>query len=122
MNEAKINEIEVNGVKYIAKDSINPIEQPDGDYVVIRTYSAGVHAGYLKSRDGKEVTLTSARRLWYWKGAATLSQVAGEGISLPDECKFPAPIAEITLTEAIEVIPCTAKAKSVIEGVKEWKS
>jgi len=122
MNEAKINEIEVNGVKYVAKDSISNIEQPSGNYVVVRTYSAGVHAGYLKSRDGKEVTLTNARRLWSWCGAATLSQVAGEGISLPNECKFPAPIAEITLTEAIEIIPCTAKAKSIIESVKEWKS
>ena len=116
------NEIELNGVTYVPKDSVKTIEQPSGDYVVVRTYSAGVHAGYLKSREGKEVTLTNVRRLWYWRGAATLSQVAGEGITKPEECKFPAPIAEITLTEAIEIIPCTDKAKSIIEGVKEWKS
>ena len=90
--------------------------------MVVRTFSAGVHAGYLKSREGKEVTLTNSRRLWYWKGAATLSQVAGAGISKPKECKFPAAIAEITLTEAIEIIPCTDVAKNTIEGVAVWIS
>ena len=111
------NEIEINGEIYV---KVGSIEKPSGNYVVVRTYSAGVHAGYLKSREGKEVVLENCRRLYYWNGAATLSQVAGEGISKPDECKFPAPIAEITLTEAVEVIPCTDKAKSIIEGVGEW--
>lgn len=118
--KADINEIEINGEKYVKKSDLPAIEKPDGDYVVVRTYSAGVHAGYLKSRDGKEVVLSNARRLWYWKGAATLSQVAGSGITNPDACKFPAAISEIVLTEAIEVIPCTDTAKKIIEGVKEW--
>lgn len=116
------NEIELNGVTYVPKDSIKFIEQPCGDYVVVRTCSAGVHSGYLKSREGKEVTLTNCRRLWYWEGAASLSQIAGEGISKPDQCKFPAAIAEITLTEAIEIIPCTEIAKEIIEGVATWKA
>ena len=110
-----MKKINVDGVNYVEEK-----EQISSDYVVVRTMSAGVHAGYLKSRKGKEVTLTNTRRLWYWKGAATLSQVAGSGITEPDNCKFPAPIQEITLTEAIEVIPCTEKAKIIIKGVKEW--
>ena len=122
MSDINVNEVELNGVKYVRKDSVKGIEQPKGDYVVVRTYSAGVHAGYLEKREGKEVTLLNVRRLWYWKGAATLSQVAGEGITQPNECKFPAAIAEITLTEAIEIIPCTPKAKKIIEEVEEWKS
>ena len=115
-----INEIEVNGVKYVKKGTNNP-EQPKGDYVVVRTYSAGVHAGYLESENGKEVTLKNTRRLWRWQGAATLSQIAGEGISKPDECKFPNAISEIRLKDVIEVIPCTEKAKNIIEGVPVWK-
>lgn len=116
-----IETIQINDEIYIKKSDVDMPEKPDGDYVVVRTYSAGVHAGYLKSREGKEVVLTNARRLWYWDGAATLSQAAGEGISTPDKCKFPAAIAEITLLEAIEIIPCTAKAKEIIEGVAAWK-
>ena len=91
-------------------------------YVIIRTYSAGVHAGYLKSKNGKEVTLVNSRRIWYWKGAATLSQMAVEGVSCPEECKFSVPVPEITLLEAIEIIPCSAVAEENIKAVKEWKN
>ena len=118
--KANINEVEINGEIYIKKSDCNHPEKPSGDYVIVRTYSAGVHAGYLKSHDGQEVVLTNTRRLWYWKGAATLSQVAGAGIANPGACKFPAAIAEIKLMQAIEIIPCTNKAKDIIEGVIEW--
>jgi len=91
-----------------------------GKHVIVRTYSAGVFAGILKSRDGKEVVMTDARRLWYWDGAASLSQLAVDGVSKPKNCKFPAPVAEILLTEAIEIIPTTTKARDSIEGVMVW--
>ncbi len=115
--EVKMNEIEINGVVYVPKSTV---EQPSGDYVIVRTYSAGVHAGNLKSRNGKEVVLTNTRRLWYWKGAASLSQLAGKGSSDPSNCKFPAALASITLTEAVEIIPCTETAQKIIESVPNW--
>ncbi len=90
-------------------------------YVVIRTYSAGVHAGYLQKRNGKEVFLTNSRRIWYWKGAASLSQLAIDGVNAPAECKFGVPI-DVILTEAIEIISTTEKARLSIEGVPEWKA
>lgn len=89
-------------------------------YVIIRTYSAGCFAGELVSRNGKEVALANARRLWYWAGAASLSQLAAEGTSKPDECKFAVPV-EVTLTEAIEVITVTDAARKSIEGVLPWR-
>lgn len=92
-----------------------------GQDVLVRTYSAGVHVGTLKSRDGKEVVLNNARRIWYWDGAATLSQLAMEGTSKPENCKFPCPVAEILLTEAIEIIPVTEQARASIDAVKVWK-
>jgi len=92
-----------------------------GKDVLVRTYSAGVHVGTLKSRDGKEVVLTNARRIWYWDGAATLSQLAIDGTSKPENCKFPGAVPEILLTEAIEIIPITDKARESIAGVKAWK-
>lgn len=88
-------------------------------YVIVRTQSAGVFAGYLVRREGKEVQLREARRLWYWKGAASLSQLAVDGVSRPNECKFPAPV-DIELTEAIEIIQTTIKAKIIIESVDIW--
>ena len=90
-------------------------------YVIVRTYSAGVHAGTLESYEGKEVVLKNARRLWYWDGAASLSQLAVDGVSKPENCKFPTEVAEILLTEAIEIIPTTIKAQESIASVKVWK-
>ena len=93
-----------------------------GKYCIVRTYSAGVHAGTLASRWGKEVTLVDSRRLWYWDGAASLSQLAMEGVKNAGNCKFTMPVNEILLTEAIEIIPCTEAAVANIAAVPEWKS
>ena len=90
-------------------------------YKIVRTYSAGVFAGYLESRNGKEVVLRDARRLWYWKGAASLSQAAMEGFRLPNECKFPCAVDKVELLEAIEILDVTPKAKESIQSVPEWK-
>ena len=89
-------------------------------YVIVRTYSAGVFAGTLESRDGKEVVLSNARRLWYWVGAASLSQLAVSGTTNPTACKFPAAVPSVTLTEAIEILDVTPGGRASIEAVKVW--
>ena len=120
--QEKIETITINGIEYVRKGA-GLAESVDGmPYVIVRTYSAGVHAGYMKKRDGKEVLLINSRRLWYWKGAASLSQLAVDGVSKPDECKFPCELPALTLTEAIEIIPCTETAIKSIKGVKVWKA
>ena len=105
----------INGIEYIRKQNVTK------DYVIVRTYSAGVFAGNLESRVGKEVVLKNARRIWYWDGAASLSQLAVDGTNKPDSCKFPCEVPEITLTEAIEIIPCTEKSEKSIKEVAIWK-
>jgi hypothetical protein len=90
-------------------------------YVIVRTYSAGVFAGYLKKRKGQEVVLKKARRLWYWDGAASLSQLAMDGVKKPENCKFPCEVDEIELLQAIEIISVSKKAKKIISEVKIWE-
>jgi len=92
-----------------------------GKYVIARTYSAGVFAGILDKREGKEVEMSNARRLWRWCGAASLSQLSQEGTSKPSECKFPCEVAKIILIEVIEILECTDKARESIKGVKIWQ-
>lgn len=91
-------------------------------YVIVRTYSAGVFAGNLESREGKEVVLKNARRIWYWEGAASLSELAVRGVRYPGKCKFPCPVPEVILTEAIEILPVSKKAEKCIQEVPEWKA
>jgi len=98
-----------------------PQQQTDR-YVIVRTYSAGVFAGVFQSRKGQEVVLTNARRIWYWKGAASLSQLALEGTNDPSGCKFPAPVARVELLQAIEILDCTPASRASIEAVKPWRA
>lgn len=89
-------------------------------YVIVRTDSAGCFAGFLKERDGKYAVLCDARRLWYWDGASSLSELAVRGTSRPEKCKFPVAVPSVTLTEVIEILDVTEEARKSIEGVKEW--
>jgi hypothetical protein len=89
-------------------------------YVIVRTFSAGVFAGNLESRNGQEVVLLNARRLWYWRGAASLSQLAVDGTSKPDECQFPCGVSRVELLQAIEILDVTEKAEVSIKAVPIW--
>ena len=90
------------------------------NYKIVRTYSAGVFAGELESRNGKEVVLRNARWIWHWDGAATIHELATKGTSLPDKCKFPAPVDRVLLTEAIQIVDVTEEAEKSIKGVPAW--
>mgnify|MGYP001570360989 CR=1 FL=1 len=94
----------------------------DGRYVIVRTQSAGVFAGILESRHGQEVVLRDARRLWYWTGAASLSQMAVSGTSTPATCKFPIAVSRIELLQAIEILDCTEEARANIASVPVWQA
>lgn len=89
--------------------------------VIVRGDKSGVFFGTLKAKVGREVTLEKCRRIWYWEGAASISQLAMEGVKKPSECKFTVAVNEIVILDAIEIIPCTDEAIQSIEGVKEWK-
>lgn len=92
------------------------------NYVIVRTTSAGVFAGEIVRREGKELELKNARRLWRWSGAASLSQLAMEGVKKPTECRFPCEVISVTLTEATEILPCTERARRSIMEVPIWKA
>jgi hypothetical protein len=119
--KSTINEVEINGVIYIPKSEVSQPAKGEYPIYMVRTYSAGVFYGELKSREGKEVVLLNARRVWYWDGAASLSQLAQSGTTKPENCKFPEPVSEITLTEAIELIPVTVDALKTLNSVAIWK-
>ena len=91
-----------------------------GKVCMVRTYSAGVFLGEVVSREGKEIHLKNARRMHWWEGAASLSQLATEGTKNPGACRFPAPVADVLLTEVIEIIPATEAAITSIASVKVW--
>jgi hypothetical protein len=119
-------EIKIDGIEYVRKDSIKSnvslAKTMKGlKYVLIRTYSAGVFCGYLKQDKGTEVILLNARRLWYWDGASSLSQLSVDGVKKPTTCKFPCEVNEIKLQGVIEQLPMTEKARLSVAGVPIWQ-
>lgn len=102
-----LKEIVLDGVRYLRADSVENVKT--GPDVIVRTYSAGVHIGTIKERNGTEVVLVNSRRLWKWAGAFTLSAVAMNGVDRSDS-RISISVPEIVLTQAIEIIP-------VAEGV-----
>ena len=92
-----------------------------GKYVIVRGDRSGVFAGVLESQEGQKVVLKDCRRLWYWNGAASISQIAKEGVSKASSCKFTVTVEEIAILDAIEIIPTTAEAEANIKAVREWK-
>ena len=112
----------IDDVRYIREDSISQeVVNTDGlKAVLIRTDSAGVHFGYLKDRTGKEGTLINTRRIYYWRGACSLSQVANDGVDVSNS-KISVLVPENTFTEIIEIIPLSNKAFKNLMEAPEWK-
>lgn len=91
---------------------------PDvGKYVLVRAYGAGVHVGVLSARNGKEVRLTDTRRIWRWFGANTISEISLRGLDT-SKSRLSESVASNTLTDVIEVIPCTPEAEKILRGAK----
>lgn len=88
--------------------------------VIIRGDRSGVFFGELVERNGREVKLHNCRRLWYWSGAASISQLAIDGTTNPSDCKFTVVVAEIEILDTIEIIPCSDKAIKSIENTPIW--
>lgn len=88
---------------------------------IVRCDRAGVFYGEIEERNGREIKMRNVRCIWYWDGAATLLQLAAEGTTEPENCKFTMTVDSLVVLDAIEIIPCTDRAIKSIEAVKEWK-
>ena len=91
---------------------------------IIRTNRAGVFYATLADFDATNriATLKDCRRLWRWGGAASLSQLANEGVKNPDYSRFTVVVPQMQVMEVIEIIPCSDAAIANIEAVPVWKN
>ena len=93
--------------------------------VIIRSDRAGVFYGELAKKevagDKYAVTMENCRRVFYWSGAASISQLAISGTTRPNDCKITLPVESIEITGVIEIIPCTDDAIKNLDAVKVWK-
>ncbi len=92
-------------------------------YSIVRCQGAGVFMAQIvsRSKDGLQAKLKDSRRLWFWSGAASLSQLAVEGTKKPSDCKFPVSMPDQEVTGVLEIIPMTEAAIKSLKAVPEWR-
>ena len=86
---------------------------------IVRCHGAGVFYGEIVSREGAEATLRNVRRVHYWQGAASLSQVALEGVKAGSRLTVVVP--EMTVLGVIEIIPCSLEATANMDAHPVWR-
>lgn len=87
---------------------------------IIRGDRSGVFFGEIVERNGQETKIKNCRRLWYWEGAASLSELAVSGTKRPESCKFTVTVSSVTITDAIEILDVTEDAAKSIDEVPVW--
>lgn len=88
--------------------------------VLIRADRAGVFFGELIAKDGQEVTLKDARRIYYWYGATECCQIATEGIK--SDSKVTVSVPQVTILNVIEIHLLTEKAIKKLYEFPVWKN
>lgn len=88
---------------------------------IVRTNRAGVFYGEVRKQEGDTVTMANVRKVWYWEGACAVEELAVNGTTIPENCKLTVSVNEMTIMQAIQIIPCTEKAVKILDSVKEWK-
>jgi len=107
----------VNGVRYHAEK-----EKSKHPYVIVRSAEAGVFFGELGERNGTTVLMYSSRRLWYWSGAASLSELSVKGVKNPSDCKFPITVEDHEIFNVCEILQVTEEARKSINSVPVWSA
>ena len=88
---------------------------------IVRCDRAGVFYGEIEKIDGSTVQMRNVRKVWYWDGANAVEELAVNGTTRPDNCNLTVTVESMTVLQAIQIIPCTAKAIESLDGVEEWK-
>jgi hypothetical protein len=95
-------------------------------YVICRCKDAGVHSGYLVGEKGGRLTLSDSRRIWYWDGAASLSELAvyGPNPARAGNCKIGATLTrnDLRSSDVCEVIYCQPVGAAWLREAPEWRA
>lgn len=124
---SKPESVMIDDQKYVRADCVKEeAEQVNGmKCCIIRSYGAGVFAGYLKEKasdlNGVNVIIINSRRIWYWSGACSLSQISTEGSKNINDCKIAVIVPEQFIANVIEIIPMSKEAVKNIMGARVWK-
>lgn len=115
-----MEEMNINGKRYIEVSELNKDDQ-SRVCSIVRTYSAGLFIGYVGEINGMQNTIYNSRRIYYWAGALSASELAVNVTTDIEKWKICVVVPEVTLLQCIEIIPCNKAAADIIMGAESWK-
>jgi len=124
---SKPDSLMIDEVRYVRADCVQE-KAPSlagMERCIVRSYGAGVFIGYVSEKkaelNGVNITLLKAKRIHYWSGACSLTQLALDGTKDGGNCRITDAIDSQFIANVIEIIPVTAKASKIIDEVKIWQ-
>lgn len=93
-----------------------------GKKIIARIDRAGVFHGTLYNKDGETTTMTDVRRIYYWQGALSVTDMSVTGVTSGSKISLPAKRVEFETAKVIELIECTDEASKSIEEIEPWKA
>ena len=92
-----------------------------GKKIIARIDRAGVFHGTLDYIDNEIIRIKDARRIYYWNGALSVTDIAAKGIT-GGKVTIPVTTVEFMSGKIIELNECSEEASKSIEAIKPWKN
>ena len=92
-----------------------------GKKIIARIERAGVFHGTLDHIDNDIMRLKDARRIYYWNGALSVTDMAAKGIT-GGKVTIPVTTVEFMSDKIVELNECSTDASKSIETIKPWKN
>ena len=89
--------------------------------IIARIDRAGVFHGTLDHIDNEIIRLKDARRIYYWEGAISVTDMAAKGLK-SGKITIPVSTVEFMSDKIIELNECSDDATKSIEAIKPWKN
>ncbi len=88
-----------------------------GKIVLIRSRDAGVHFGEYLFHEGDEVHLKNSQRIWRWRGANTLNEVAIKGVDRTSYTRISEITDSIIIKGFCEILVLTNEAYQTMKPI-----
>ena len=93
-----------------------------GSIVLVRDNRAGIHVGRLESYDlaAKIATMSGARKVWYWVGAASCHGIAASGLN-HNGSKVGPVVGLVASCDVVEIVLCSKEGAESVGSAPVWK-
>lgn len=89
--------------------------------VIARIDRAGVFHGTLDYIDNEIIRLKDTRRIYYWNGALSVTDMAAKGLT-GGRISVPVTTVEFMSDKIVELNECSEEASKSIVTIKPWKN